>query len=75
MGLRDEVTAATKRPTVPKWEQVRAALTDDEWVEFLECLDDRAVPALALVKVLRTRDVPISDATINSWRRTGGGTR
>lgn len=70
MGLRAEVDAATRRPTIPKWDQVRAALTDEDWAEFVDCIDDRGVPALAIVKVLRARGVSVSDATVHAWRRT-----
>lgn len=68
MGLREEVLAATKRSRIPKWDQVRTALGKD-WDEFLECLDDPAVSTLALQRVIKARGVPISDATINGWRR------
>lgn len=70
MSLKAEVAAATKRSRIPKWEQVRAALSDEDWDEFLVCLDDPAVPALALQRVIQGRGVPISDATINGWRRS-----
>lgn len=69
MGLLSEVKAATKRPTIPKWEQVRTALSDEDWAEFRECLADPAVPSIALEKVLKARGVAISDATIRVWRR------
>ena len=68
MGLKEEVRAATKRSRIPKWDQVCTALGKD-WDEFLECLDDPAVPTLALQRVIKARGVPISDATINAWRR------
>lgn len=70
MGFTEKVAAHTKRPTIPKWEQVRTALGKD-FDEFLVALEDPAVPSTAIEATIKEYGVSISDATINGWRRRG----
>lgn len=50
-------------------EQIADQLDDDDRVDFIAALDDHNVPAVAIVRVMKRRGLPISETVISNYRR------
>jgi hypothetical protein len=52
-----------------RWQEVCEVLSEEELADIIEALEDPTVKTVAIIRVLKNRNVPVDRATLSKWRR------
>jgi hypothetical protein len=52
-----------------RWQEVSEVLSAEELADIVEALEDRSVKTVAIMRVLKNRNIPVDRATLCKWRR------
>lgn len=69
--LTDEIQAENSVTARRKGriDEIAEALPDDERAEFLAALDNRAISAVAIIRVMQRRGFVLSESVVSNYRR------
>lgn len=69
MGFLDDARSHTKRNYPNKLDQIKAALSDEDYQEFLAAMVDPTISQVAIAQALKKRGIDIGKGTISEHRR------